>query len=165
MVKSRYIGDGHPTFNRNPYNGYINLYYWVDDPPLLISGLQLCLTYLLIRQFSEALLLFLPLGMAIFEGSVSFVWGLENKALDNSLSVLPATLLFSQRGVNSSLPFNPFFEANHQFGQSFERLRSCEISMDVHLPTLPLHKNSHLDSDTGCRDLKPCSSRQSGGQS
>ena len=26
MVKSRYIGDGHPTFNRNPYNGYINPY-------------------------------------------------------------------------------------------------------------------------------------------
>ena len=24
MVKSRYIGDGHPTFNRNPYNWYIN---------------------------------------------------------------------------------------------------------------------------------------------
>ena len=23
MVKSRYIGDGHTTFNRNPYNGYI----------------------------------------------------------------------------------------------------------------------------------------------
>ena len=22
MIKSRYIGDGHPTFNRNPYNGY-----------------------------------------------------------------------------------------------------------------------------------------------
>ena len=21
-----YIGDGHPTFNRNPYNGYINPY-------------------------------------------------------------------------------------------------------------------------------------------
>ena len=21
MVKSRYIGDGHPTFNMNPYNG------------------------------------------------------------------------------------------------------------------------------------------------
>ena len=35
MVKSRYIGDGHPTFNRNPYNGYINPYYWVDDHPLL----------------------------------------------------------------------------------------------------------------------------------
>ena len=34
MVKSRYIGDGHPTFNRNPYNGYINPYYWVDDHPL-----------------------------------------------------------------------------------------------------------------------------------
>ncbi len=30
-VKSRYIGDGHPTFNRNPYNGYINPYYWVDE--------------------------------------------------------------------------------------------------------------------------------------
>ncbi len=28
MVKSRYIGDCHPTFNRNPY-------YWVDDHPLL----------------------------------------------------------------------------------------------------------------------------------
>ena len=34
MVKSCYIGDGHPTFNRNPYNGYINPYYWVDDHPL-----------------------------------------------------------------------------------------------------------------------------------
>ena len=34
MVKSRYIGDGHPTFNKNPYNGYINPYYWVDDHPL-----------------------------------------------------------------------------------------------------------------------------------
>ena len=33
MVKSRYIGDGHPSFNRNPYNGYINPYYWVDDHP------------------------------------------------------------------------------------------------------------------------------------
>ena len=30
------IGDGHPTFNDgNPYNGYINPYYWVDDHPLL----------------------------------------------------------------------------------------------------------------------------------
>ena len=35
MVKSRYIWDGHPTFNRNPYNGYLNPYYWVDDHPLL----------------------------------------------------------------------------------------------------------------------------------
>ena len=26
-----YTGDGHPTFNRNPYNGYINPYYWVDE--------------------------------------------------------------------------------------------------------------------------------------
>ena len=32
MVKSRYIGDGHPTFNRNPDNGYINPYYRVDIP-------------------------------------------------------------------------------------------------------------------------------------
>ena len=23
MVKSRYIGDGHPTFNRNPFNGVL----------------------------------------------------------------------------------------------------------------------------------------------
>ena len=30
--KSRFVGDGHPTFNaRNPYNGYINPYYWVDE--------------------------------------------------------------------------------------------------------------------------------------
>ncbi len=32
MVKTRYIADGHPTFNRNPYNGYINPYYWVEFP-------------------------------------------------------------------------------------------------------------------------------------
>ena len=38
MVKSRYIWDGHPTFNRNPYNGYINPYYWVDDHPLLYGN-------------------------------------------------------------------------------------------------------------------------------
>ena len=37
-VKSRYIGDGHPTFNRNPYNGYINPYHWVDDHPLLYGN-------------------------------------------------------------------------------------------------------------------------------
>ncbi len=24
-----------PPFNRNPYNGYINPYHWVDDHPLL----------------------------------------------------------------------------------------------------------------------------------
>ena len=38
MVKSRYIGDGHPTFSRNPYNGYINPYYWVDDHPLIYGN-------------------------------------------------------------------------------------------------------------------------------
>ena len=39
MVKSRYIGDAHPTFNRNPYNGYyINPHYWVDDHPLLYGN-------------------------------------------------------------------------------------------------------------------------------
>ena len=38
IVKSRYIGDGHPTFNRNPYNGYIKPYYWVDDHPLLYGN-------------------------------------------------------------------------------------------------------------------------------
>ena len=36
--KSRFIGDGHPAFNRNPYNGYINLYCWVDDHPLLYGN-------------------------------------------------------------------------------------------------------------------------------
>ena len=36
--KSRFIGDGHPTFNRNPYNGCINPYYWVDDHPLLYGN-------------------------------------------------------------------------------------------------------------------------------
>ena len=34
------IGDGHPTFNRNPYNGYINLCYWVDDHPLLYGNIR-----------------------------------------------------------------------------------------------------------------------------
>ena len=38
MVKSRYIGDGHPTFNRNPYTGYINPYFWVDDHSLLYGN-------------------------------------------------------------------------------------------------------------------------------
>ena len=37
--KSLFIGDGRPpTFNRNPYNGYINPYYWVDDHPLLYGN-------------------------------------------------------------------------------------------------------------------------------
>ena len=39
----RYIGDGHTTFNRNPYNGYINPYYWVDDHPLLYGAPGICL--------------------------------------------------------------------------------------------------------------------------
>ena len=38
MVKSRYIGDGHPTFNRNPCNWYIKPYYWDDDHPLLYGN-------------------------------------------------------------------------------------------------------------------------------
>ena len=36
--KSRFFGDGHPTFNRNPYNGYMNPYYGVDDHPLLYGN-------------------------------------------------------------------------------------------------------------------------------
>ena len=36
--KSRFFGDGHPTINRNLYNGYINPYYWVDDHPLLYEN-------------------------------------------------------------------------------------------------------------------------------
>ena len=38
--KSRFLGDGHPTFSRNPYNynGYINPYYWVDDHPILYGN-------------------------------------------------------------------------------------------------------------------------------
>ena len=36
--KSCFLGDGHPTCNRNPYNGYINPYYWVDDNPLLYGN-------------------------------------------------------------------------------------------------------------------------------
>ena len=36
MVKSRFIGDKLiPPLIGNPYNGYINPYYWVDDHPLL----------------------------------------------------------------------------------------------------------------------------------
>ena len=33
-----HTGDGHPTFNRNPYNGCINPYYKVDDHPLLYGN-------------------------------------------------------------------------------------------------------------------------------
>ncbi len=42
MVKSRvFLGMVIPPlidFNRNPYNGYINPYYWVDDHPLLYGN-------------------------------------------------------------------------------------------------------------------------------
>ena len=27
-----------PPFDRNPYNGHINPYYWVDDHPLLYGN-------------------------------------------------------------------------------------------------------------------------------
>ena len=39
MVKIRvFFGMVIPPFNRNPYNGYINPYYWVDDHPLLYGN-------------------------------------------------------------------------------------------------------------------------------
>ena len=39
MVKSRYIGDKLiPPLIGNPYNGYINPYYWVDDHALLYGN-------------------------------------------------------------------------------------------------------------------------------
>ena len=40
MVKvvAFFWGLENPTFNRNPYNGYINPYYWVDDHPLLCGN-------------------------------------------------------------------------------------------------------------------------------
>ena len=39
-INSLVLGDGKPpTFNDgNPYNGYINPYYWVDDHPLLYGN-------------------------------------------------------------------------------------------------------------------------------
>ena len=37
--KSRFFGDGKiPPLIGNPYNGYINPYYWVDDHPLLYGN-------------------------------------------------------------------------------------------------------------------------------
>ena len=38
MVKSRYIGMVIPPLIGNPYNWYINPYYWVDDHPLLYGN-------------------------------------------------------------------------------------------------------------------------------
>ena len=54
-----YIGDGRaPPFLGNPYNGYINPYYWVDDHPLLhgnngsLDPIAHCLgTFLLKRSY------------------------------------------------------------------------------------------------------------------
>ena len=56
-----YIGDGHPTFNRNPYNGYINPYYWVDDHPLLYgnNGSLDPGTYVQMGQFRVSLAMFM----------------------------------------------------------------------------------------------------------
>ena len=31
-LRANHLCHGHPIFNRNPYNGYINPYYWVDFP-------------------------------------------------------------------------------------------------------------------------------------
>ena len=36
--KSLYWGWSSHLKNRNPYNGYINPYYWVDDHPLLYGN-------------------------------------------------------------------------------------------------------------------------------
>ena len=38
MVKSRNIGDGHPTFNRESLQWVYKPYYWVDDHPLLYGN-------------------------------------------------------------------------------------------------------------------------------
>ena len=38
MSKIAILGMVIPPFNRNPYNGYINPYYWVDDHPLLYGN-------------------------------------------------------------------------------------------------------------------------------
>ena len=32
------LGTAIPPLKRNPYNGYINPYYWVDDHPLLYGN-------------------------------------------------------------------------------------------------------------------------------
>ena len=36
--KSRFLGMVIPPLIGNPYNGYINPYYWVDDHPLLYGN-------------------------------------------------------------------------------------------------------------------------------
>ena len=37
-LRANHLCHGHPILNRNPYNGYINPYYWVDDHPLLYGN-------------------------------------------------------------------------------------------------------------------------------
>ncbi len=55
MVRSRYIGDGRPTFNRNPYNWNIKPYYWVDDHPLSYgkNGNLEPSTYLFLSKYGD----------------------------------------------------------------------------------------------------------------
>ena len=67
MVKSRYIGDGHLTFNRNPYNWYIKPYYWVDDHPLLYgnSGSLDPSSYVLFDLFCYVLFICVSNGILI----------------------------------------------------------------------------------------------------
>ena len=81
MVKSRNIGDGPPTFNRNPYNGYVNPYYWVDDHPLLYGNNgsldpSTCdLLGSVLQLFGELLLSFLGLLKGIKnKKSFTLVW-------------------------------------------------------------------------------------------
>ncbi len=68
MVKSHSIGDGHPTFNRNPYNGYTNPYYWVDDHPLLYgnNGSLDPGTYKYVLQVSGLMIESIQLSWTIF---------------------------------------------------------------------------------------------------
>ena len=78
----------------------------------------------------------LPIDSTILRGSTSafftswygnfrrlcqFCVGVGKQSIGQQ-SFCTATLLFSQRGVNHISSFNLFFEANLQFGQSFETL-------------------------------------------
>ena len=70
----------------------------------------------------------LLLGIAILRGSVSFIRGLESKALDNSL---PRYYFHKEVSTTNRLSIH-VLKPTFKCGQSFERLRSCEISMDLH---------------------------------
>ena len=51
-----YIVDGHPTFNDgNPFNGYINPYYWVDDHPLYYGNNGSLHPSIISQEFSRCL--------------------------------------------------------------------------------------------------------------